>query len=50
MGVAGVLGSCKELRLSSPDGLSTCLRYEVMETMSKQREPARKKRNERGTE
>lgn len=38
----GVLRSYKEFKLGSPRGFSACLRYEGMETMSKQRKPARK--------
>lgn len=38
----GVLQSYKELKMGSPHGFSACLRYEGMETMSKQRRPARK--------
>lgn len=39
----GILESYKELRLSGSNGSSACLRYEGMETMSKQRKPARKR-------
>lgn len=40
---AGILESYKELKLSDSNGSSACLRNEGMETMSKQKKPARKR-------
>ena len=43
MGVeVGILASYKELGLGGPNGPCTCLRYEAMETVTKQRKSTRK--------